>query len=397
VPSEAELVEGIERRRQQRRETDGLVRAPLASPMLQPWEAFDQGLFDLEMVRVFARSWVWLGDTEDLAEPGDYFTASIGYQSVLVVRGQSGEVKGFLNNCRHRASPVVTEATGHCRGTMTCPYHHWAYDLDGRLVGVPDRQRMYPDGLPMDEYGLVPIRVEVAWGKLVFGCLSRRAPSFREWIAPIADRYDRYRIETFRRYPRQLDQTYPINWKAFVENSNDDYHVRFVHRRLNAERRSLDTDVRFAGRTCSGYKPHPDSYDTSGGRTDLADEDLRGHYADFIYPNLTPLPYATTLILVRADPLAPDRTRLLSRIYGTGRSSAEQEADLANLEITNQEDTDMVTRLMSNLRSPFYRVGPPTTWEGRAAHVMRLVRADVATPLAADEFGAPVLAPEVQP
>ena len=362
------------------------MRSPLPTPMLQPWEVFDQELFDLEMVRVFGRSWVWLGDTEDLSSPGDYLTGAIGYQRVLVVRTADGEIKGFLNNCRHRASAVLLEQAGHCKSSMTCPYHNWSYDLDGRLIGIPDRQRMYPDGIPMEDYGLVPIRIEVAWGKLVFGCLSRRAPSFREWIAPLAERYDSYRFDTFTRYARQLDQTYPINWKAFVENSNDDYHVRFVHRRLNEQRRSLDTVVRFAGRTCSGYKPHPEAYDMSGGRTDLAEQERRGHYADFIYPNLTPLPYATMLILVRADPLAPDRTRLVSRIYGVGRSAEEQEADLANLEVTNAEDTDMVTKLMVNLRSPFFRVGPPTLWEGRAAHVMRLVREDVATPLAADEF-----------
>ena len=116
------------------------------------------------------------------------------------------------------------------------------------------------------------------------------------------------------------------------------------------------------------------------------DEQLSGHYADFIYPNLTPLPYATLLMMVRADPLAPDRTRLVSRIYGLNKTPEEQEADMVNLELTNKEDTDMVTVLMGSLRSPFYRVGPPTTWEGRAAHVMKLVRADVATPLAADEF-----------
>ncbi|MGD9703179.1 MAG: aromatic ring-hydroxylating dioxygenase subunit alpha [Acidimicrobiia bacterium] len=383
---DAVLTTRIEARRRLVAEADGLVRSPVPTPMLQPWEVYDEDLFELEMLRVFGRSWVWLGDTEDLAEPGDYITASIGHQQVVVVRSASGEINGFLNNCRHRASPVVSGSTGHCGSSMTCPYHNWSYDLDGRLVGIPDRPRMYPDGIPSEEYGLVPIRLEVAWDKLVFGCLSHRARSFREWIAPIADRYDRYGFGAFQRYPRELDQTYPINWKAFVENSNDDYHVRFVHRRLNPQRRSLDTVVRFEGRTCSGYKPHPDAYDTTGGRSDLADEYLRGHYADFIYPNLTPLPYATMLILVRADPLAPDRTRLVSRIYGSGKSADEQEADLASLEQTNQEDTDMVTKLMANLRSPFYRVGPPTTWEGRAAHVMRLVRADVATPLAPDEF-----------
>ncbi|MBI4883703.1 MAG: aromatic ring-hydroxylating dioxygenase subunit alpha [Actinobacteria bacterium] len=371
-----------------RRETDGLVNSPPTTPMLQPWEVYDQALFDLEMVRVFGRSWVWLGDTDDLARPGDYITGVIGTQSVVVVRTADGEVKGYINNCRHRASTVVTPGVGNCGSSMVCPYHNWAYNLNGQLIGIPDKARMYPDGIAMEDFGLVPIRVEVAWNKLVFGCLSRKAPSFREWIAPIADRYDRYRFDTFQRYPRALDETYPINWKAFVENSNDDYHVRFVHRRINAQRKQLDTVVRFAGRTCSGYKPHPESFDTTGGRLDMAEEDLKGHYADFIYPNLTPLPYATLLILVRADPIAPDRTRLVSRIYGLDKSPADQEADLLNLELTNKEDTDMVTVLMSNLRSPFYRVGPPTTWEGRAAHVMKLIRSDVATPLAADEFSA---------
>lgn len=367
------------------RETDGLVPST-PTPMLQPWEIYDRDLFDLEMVRVFGRSWVWLGDTEDLQQPGDYLTGRIGAQPVLVVRTAGGEIKGFLNNCRHRASGVLIEPNGNCGSTMTCPYHHWTYDLDGRLVGVPDRTRMYPDGLDVDALGLVPIRVEVAWDKLVFGCLSHRAPGFREWIAPIASRYDRYGFDGFTRYHRDLDQEYPINWKAFVENSNDDYHVRFVHRRLNDQRRSLDTIVRFEGRTCSGYKPHPESFDPADGRDDLDDEALRGHYADFIYPNLTPLPYPTLLIMVRADPIAPDRTRLVSRIYGRDRSMDDQELDLANLELTNDEDTTMVTELMRNLRSPFTRVGPPTTWEGRAAHVMTLVRNDVSTPLASDEF-----------
>jgi phenylpropionate dioxygenase-like ring-hydroxylating dioxygenase large terminal subunit len=367
-------------------ETSGLVNSPLPTPMLQPFEVYDQNLFDLEMVRVFGRSWVWLGDTEDLRDPGDYITGQIGYQPVVVIRQADGTVKGFLNNCRHRASGLVFEPAGHCDKALTCPYHNWAYGLDGKLIGIPDKARMYPDGLRMEDYGLVPIRIEVAWDKLIFGCLSRKAVSFRQWIAPLADRYDRYGFGNFHRFYRDLDVTYPINWKAFIENSNDDYHVRFVHARLSKHRKSMDTIVRFAGRTCSGYKPHRSTDDPSGGRRDLPEEQLKGHYADFIYPNLTPLPYPTQLILVRADPIRPDRTRLLSRIYGLTTDRKEQDAQLDNLAETNKEDTDMVTVLMHNLRSPFYRVGPPSTWEGRATHIMGLVREDMATPLAPDEF-----------
>src|SRR3546814_8857779 len=83
-------------------------------------------------------------------------------------------------------------------------------------------------------------------------------------------------------------------------------------------------------------------------------------------PNLTPLPFPTVLLMVRADPIAPDRTRLFCRIYGLTDDIEEQESHLQNLEITNTEDTDMVTILMENLRSPFYRVGPPSAWEQRA-------------------------------
>lgn len=388
MPDEALLFDRADERRAHRlAETSGLVSSPLETPMLQPWEVFDQDLFDLEMIRVFGRAWVWLGDTEDLREPGDFITATIGAQSVIVIRQHDGSVKGFLNNCRHRASGLASEDAGHCGRTLTCPYHNWAYAIDGRLIGIPDEPRMYPEGLPHEDYGLVPIRIEVAWNKLVFGCLSHKAPSFREWIAPLAERYDRYGFENFTRFHRDLDQEYPINWKAFCENSNDDYHVRFVHRRMNDRRRQLDTIVRYEGRTCSGYKPHKlDVDDPADGRDDLPEEQLVGHYADFIFPNLTPLPYPTQLILVRADPLAPDRIRLFSRIYGWNKSFEEQEEQLQTLAKTNEEDTTMVTVLMRNLRSPFYRVGPPTTWEGRAAHFMRNVRNDVATPLAADEF-----------
>jgi choline monooxygenase len=375
------------RPRMEEGETDGLVPRS-ETPMLQPYEVYDQDLFDVEMVRVFGRSWVWLGDTEDLEQPGDYITANIGYQSVIVLRQDDGSVKGFLNNCRHRASGLAFEPAGHCKKALVCPYHNWSYAIDGRLASIPDRDRMYGPGFPMDQYGLVPIRVAVVWDKMIFGCLSRRTPPFAEWIAPIRDRYERYQIGSYHRFHRELDITYPINWKAFCENSNDDYHVRFVHRRLTKVRRIMDTEVGFAGRTTSGFKPH--RYDTSAGRTDIDEHDRQGNYADFIYPNLTPLPHPTMLLMVRADPLAPDRTRLFSRIYGLTTDLGEQEEQLHQLELTNKEDTDMVTILMRNLRSPFYRVGPPTTWEGRAAHIMKLIRADVATPLAADEFDGPV-------
>ena len=368
------------------RETDGLVPDPAPSNLLQPWEVWGQDRFDLEMIRIFARSWLWLGDLEDLQQPGDFITGTIGPQSVIVIRQQDGTIKGFLNNCRHRASGLAFEPAGNCGKSLTCRYHNWTYSTDGTLIGIPDRKRMYPDGINMEDYGLVPIRVAVGWGKVVFGCLSRKAPPFEEWVAPIMDRWNRYNIHQMSRFERTLSVTYPINWKLFAENTNDDLHVRFVHNRLDEIRDQLDTQIFQEQWTSRGYKPHNDKDDPSGGRDDLDRMDLKGHYAEFIYPNLVALTFPTQLWLVRCDPLGPAQMRLFSRIYGFDTSSEVQDAAFEHLEQTNLEDTEMLQILMENLRSPFFRVGPASTWEVRATRLWDTVRRLLDTPLAPDEF-----------
>ena len=368
-------------------ETDGLVPDPVPSDLLQPWEVWGQDRFDLEMIRIFARSWLWLGDLEDLQQPGDFITGTIGQQPVIVIRQQDGTVKGFLNNCRHRASGLAFEPAGNCGKSLTCPYHNWTYSIDGALIGIPDRKRMYPDGINMEDYGLVPIRVAVGWGKVVFGCLSRKAPSFEEWVAPIMDRWNRYNIHQMSRFDRTLSVDYPINWKLFAENTNDDLHVRFVHNRLNEIRHQLDTQIFQEQWTSRGYKPHNDRDDPSGGRDDLDDMDLKGHYAEFIYPNLVALTFPTQLWLVRCDPLGPAKMRLYSRIYGLDTSTEVQDAAFEHLEQTNLEDTEMLQVLMDNLRSPFARAGPASIWEVRATRLWETLRRQLDTPLAPDEFG----------
>ena len=338
-----------------------------------------------------SRSWVWLGDTEDLREPGDFITGRIGYQSVVVVRQEDGSIAGYLNNCRHRASGLCFDAAGNTGKHFTCPYHNWSYALDGRLVTVPDEERMYPTGFDRADFGLVPIRVFVVWDKLVFGCLSHKAPPFREWIAPVVDRYDRYR---HRDAPTastgSSTRSTRSTGKRSARTPTTTTTCASSTGASTATRKQMDTIVRFAGRTTSGYKPHADHVRPVGRparpRRDGPQGSLRGVRL--------PEPHAAAVSDATdpggADPLAPDCTRLFSRIYGLTDDVAEQEAQLTNLEQTNDEDTSMVTVLMGNLRSPFYRVGPPTTWEGRAAYLMRLVRDDVATPLAPDEFTAPI-------
>ena len=368
-------------------DAEGLVPKTAGTSLLEPREVFDQQLFEREMVRVHGRSWILLGDTEDLEQPGDYITARIGLQKVIVVVDRDGSRRGFLNSCRHRASSLCDDPAGNTGRFLTCPYHQWSYRLNGELAVVPDQDRMYGRDFDRGDYSLVPIRIEVGWGKLVFGCLSARTPSLRDWVAELGPRYDRMGIESTRRHPRELDQVYTMNWKVFLENANDDYHVRFVHPRPGSQIDPLGTRNFAEGWVCSSYKPYDRDLDPGPDFPHGPSFDGTGFFADFIFPSVNPLvPVPGQLVTVRNEPLTPTSTRLVTRVYTSDGNEAEAEELLDDIDRTNTEDTDMIAVLMDGLRSPFLHVGPAASWERRSAHVMDLVRAETAREVAPGEF-----------
>jgi phenylpropionate dioxygenase-like ring-hydroxylating dioxygenase large terminal subunit len=365
----------------------GLVPVDVSSRLLRPSEVFDPELFATEMVRVHGRSWILLGDVEDLAMPGDFLTGRIGMQSVVVVRDDNDAVRGFLNTCRHRASRLCDGAAGSTGRYLTCPYHQWSYRLDGSLASVPDQERMFGPSFDREQFGLVPIRVEVAWGTLIFGCLSSRTPPLREFLGPLAERYDRMGFEHVKRHHRELDETYEMNWKVFIENSNDDYHVRFVHRRPGSNIDPMGTRNRADGFTCSSYKPYDDTLDPGDGFPDGPAFDATGFFADFVFPSVNPLvPAPGTLVTVRNEPVSPTRTRLVSRVYTSDGDGVAADELLDEIDRTNREDTTMIASLMENLRSPYFNPGPAARWEARCEHVMDLARSERARPVDPGEF-----------
>jgi len=100
---------------------------------------YDPDLYRLELERIFARSWSFVGSTSDLARPGDYFTVDVAGEPVVVARGKDDRIRAFSNVCRHRAGPVA-EGKGR-RQSFVCGYHGWCYGLDGRLIAARDMDR----------------------------------------------------------------------------------------------------------------------------------------------------------------------------------------------------------------------------------------------------------------
>ena len=144
----------------------------------------DPAVLAAERERIFRRSWQYAGHTGELDGPGSLFPTQVGGLPVVVVLDKDGELRGYLNICRHRGTVLVDEPQK--RGTIQCPYHAWTYGLDGSLRGAP-RSKDEP-GFDKDELGLAPVSVDT-WGPFVFvnpdpdaGPLeTRSATSRRSW------------------------------------------------------------------------------------------------------------------------------------------------------------------------------------------------------------------------
>ncbi|RMD93450.1 MAG: aromatic ring-hydroxylating dioxygenase subunit alpha [Alphaproteobacteria bacterium] len=206
---------------------DNLVPAEWDRSGLPGWTYFDPELFDLEMREVFLTHWQIAGHVSELPEPGDYICFDLGPERAVIVRGHDGELRAFHNLCRHRGARVVGQMRGRCNKAMICPYHGWAYNLDGSLRGVAEAASFPP--LDRNEWGLKPVEMDL-WHGFIF---LRFAPGPQPPVAQIMARYEAviapYRcaemIDTGARWRDELD----VNWKAVRDVDNEGYHVRAAH------------------------------------------------------------------------------------------------------------------------------------------------------------------------
>src|SRR5262245_24016420 len=189
----------------------------------------DAEVFQLEMERLWARTWVYVGHASQVPNPGDYFTADIGAQPVIMVRQADGSVRVLLNRCAHKGTKVVGDLSGNAGKTFRCPYHAWTYRTDGTLLHIPLAEGYAPQ---VKHQGLAQVSSETYRG-FVFARLSKEGPGFKEYfgdslssIDNLADRSPEGELEIAGGCLRFLHN---CNWKMFVENLNDTMHPMIAH------------------------------------------------------------------------------------------------------------------------------------------------------------------------
>ena len=200
--------------------------ATLADGRTIPFDWYsDPAVLRLERERIFQRTWQYAGRTDQVAEPGAFFTCDLGGVPIVVVRDKEGGLRAFLNVCRHRGS-LVCEGEGK-RETLQCPYHAWTYDLDGSLRAAPRSER--EPGFDKTELGLVPASVG-SWGPFVFVNPDGEAAPLADTLGELPERVaaSGLDLDSLRFLERSAGE-YEANWKVCSENFLECYHCQVAH------------------------------------------------------------------------------------------------------------------------------------------------------------------------
>jgi choline monooxygenase len=339
---------------------------------------------DLERERVFARSWVPVCVGDELPEPGSYIVVEVAGRSLIVCRNRAGELRAHHNVCRHRGTQLCGEPRGKVERFFQCPYHAWAYDLDGACLGtplftpeagIPDDQRGIFDmtgvvAFDKADHGLYPVRVE-SWGCLVFVCLDPEAPALEAELGDLPHRLSGYRLEEHRLLAR-VEYGIAANWKLVAENFMEYYHLPWVHPGLvkvspmSAHHRWQGPGL-YVGFCTSPIAPNPDGGGWQGlpALAGLDDDDAISARFAWIFPNLALNVLPNHLFLMLTRPVAPgatsETTYLLAHPECTERAGDAVEQQTAALlrfwDEVNQEDIGIVERVQVGLSDLAYTGG----------------------------------------
>lgn len=187
----------------------------------------DPARYEAERASVLRRSWQVICRSDEIVNAGDFITWEGHGETIIVTRRRDGGVAGFHNVCQHRGARIVKETSG-CARRFTCRWHSWVYDLEGAVVGVPDREDF--DGRELA--GLAAPPVECAeWGGWVWAVLAGPgvAPPLLDWLgADVVADLGAYRMQDMT-LVEKLVWDVPVNWKVIVDAFNENYHAAHLH------------------------------------------------------------------------------------------------------------------------------------------------------------------------
>jgi phenylpropionate dioxygenase-like ring-hydroxylating dioxygenase large terminal subunit len=333
------------------------------------WCYSSKKFFDAEIERLFLPTWTYLERLDLVPNKGDFHTLTYMNLKLMMVRGSDDKVRVFANTCRHRGATLL-EGSGNCK-SIRCPYHSWVFALEGDLMGAPayddtDGKAMITDANRGD-FGLIEVSSE-SWGGFLFVKFRKGGESLKEFLGGFTDGLASHRLEDMVCVKRRVYEM-DADWKCFVENYSDGYHIPTVHRDSLARWKSTYTrqppppnnnyTLAFAEHDGSQLLlPFPD-YVGFPAMEHIDPKWKRGTYFCTVRPSMMMTLGNDGALVFRSEPIGPAKSRLtVSSLFPKSTVQRNDfEEIFKNYERRNDivvgEDVDISRRQAAGLDSPF--------------------------------------------
>jgi Rieske 2Fe-2S family protein len=354
----------------------------------------DPEFYRAELERFYFNRWICAGRVDQMPRAGDYFTRTLGDESVIVTRDATGAIHAMFNVCRHRGTRICAEPEGHFMDRIQCPYHAWTYDLQGHLLAAPHM----PPAFCKDDYPLHRAGCDV-WDGHIFVHLGIRAaaPALRDQLMDLPERFAAWRMGELRR-ARRIVYDVKANWKLIVLNYNECLHCPNLHPALNRLHHYLGADnveptACYVG-GAMGFRDGVETMSVDGKRRrgylpGLAASQRQQVVYFAIYPNLLLSLHPDYVMTHTLWPRAHDRTEIVCEWHFHPHEMAKPtfHADdaIEFWDVTNREDWWIAEQSQAGISSRAYRPGPYSEREALLWSFDQIVRREAGEPSRSDE------------
>ena len=331
----------------------------------------DTAMYEHEQNTLFRNSWVAVGFGKDIPQPSDVKPVNFAGLPMLLVRNQDGNINVFQNVCRHRGM-ILVDSAKKLRGPITCPYHAWAYDLNGALrktphVGGPDIHEH--DSVKHCDYPLNAVRSHL-WHDIIFVNIGGTAAEFTDYAADLINRWGEFEQPLYHGgADSSFGFTLDCNWKLAVENYCESYHLPFVHPALNSYSRledhySIMDTPNYAGQGTMVYAPQISddgqqfpNFDGLSSKWDTGAEYVA------LFPNVLLGVHRDHYFAIILTPNGPEKTvEQIELYYTTQHATTEKYADMrttnsAMWRTVFAEDIKVVEGMQKGRHAPAYDGG----------------------------------------
>ena len=327
----------------------------------------DPSILEIEKARIFRRTWQLAGTLDHacgevnglqrtIADRETFFTTEVAGEPIVVVRDKEGTLRAFSNVCRHRAGPIALGSG--CKNVLRCAYHGWTYTLDGRLIGTPDVEGV--EFFDRSTMGMVPLRLET-WEQFIFVNFDRGAEPLSAYLGDIPEQARGFQFAGLQ-FAERRDYVINCNWKVYVDNYLEGYHIPIAHPGLMRE-------IDYSQYRTDTFRYHSQQFapiramkaDDSGDRAYAPGSGTQEALYFWIFPNLMLNIYPDNVSTNLIVPLSQDKTLTIFEWFFHDIASAKvqerMKKAIAFSDEVQQEDIGLCESVQRGLQSALYDRG----------------------------------------